>query len=577
MINKRLINLVPQAQKHIILSVFHQWLGMLCNVLIMSLVGIIISNLIHQRIDNQLISIYFIFIFLAVLIRFFSIKQSGKQSFQASVYVKRILREKVYTKLLKLGSGYTKKISTAELVQLSVEGVEQLESYFSSYLPQLLYVVVAPITLFVIVSFISLEVAIILFLCVPLIPIAIIFVQKFAKKLLSKYWGAYTELGDSFLENLQGITTLKIYMDDEYKHNQMNVQAEYFRKITMKVLSMQLNSIIVMDIIAYGGAGLGIAMGTWQYFQGNINFIGCFIIIMISADFFLPMRLLGSFFHIAMNGMASCEKIFNFLDIADHVVAKQTTSVTHGVVLENISYSYDNQRQVLSDVNLVFEKNQFVSIIGQSGCGKSTIAGIIMGIHRNYKGSITLSGKEVSQINEFDIMKNITLIGATGYLFKGTIKDNLLMGKPNATDQELWDVLDKVSLNLFIQENGGLSMDVQERGVNLSGGQGQRLSLARAILHDSQIYIFDEATSNIDNESENIMITLMHQLAKTKTIILISHRLANVVDSDNIYVMANGTLVGNGQHDELVVNNSVYMNLWDTQQQLEHYVGGNVK
>ncbi len=493
-------------------------------------------------------------------------------SYLSSKAVKKTLRERIYEKLLRLGASYNEQVKTSEVVQVAVEGVDQLETYFGAYLPQFFYAMLAPLTLFAVLCFVNVPAAIVLLVCVPLIPIAIAAVQTWAKKLLSKYWGQYTALGDTFLENLQGLTTLKIYQADEFKNQEMNVEAEKFRKITMKVLTMQLNSITIMDLIAYGGAALGVIMAVTQYMGNHVSLAGCLLIILLAADFFLPMRQLGSFFHIAMNGMAASDKIFRLLDLPEH---KQEVSesfpLQHDIVCSNLRFSYEPDREILHGVGLQFPQGSFTALVGESGCGKSTIAAILMGRNKGYTGSVTMGGVELRKINESPLLRNITYVSHQSYLFKGAVRDNLLIGKPSATDDELWAVLERVHLAGFLKAEQGLDTHLTEKAGNLSGGQCQRLALARALLHDSPVYIFDEATSNIDVESENDIMAEIHELARTKTVLLISHRLANVVHADNIYVLDNGSVAESGSHEELLKNHGLYEKLWNAQRELENY------
>jgi ABC-type transport system involved in cytochrome bd biosynthesis fused ATPase/permease subunit len=451
-----------------------------------------------------------------------------------------------------------------------VEGVDQLETYFGAYLPQFFYSMIAPITLFAVVSTISLKTALVLLVCVPMIPIAIATVQKIAKKLLSKYWGQYTTLGDTFLENLQGLTTLKIYQADEYKHKVMNEEAEKFRKVTMKVLTMQLNSTTIMDLVAYGGSALGIIMAVKDFNTSAISFSQCFAIIMLSADFFIPMRQLGSYFHVAMNGMSASDKIFKILDLPEVSTQGETLKADYNVTLTDINYSYDGTRNVLNHINMSIPQGSLVSIVGESGCGKSTIASILMGRNRGYQGSIKVGGVELSKVSEGSLVDSITYISHNSYIFKGSVRDNLLMGKPTATDSQLWEVLERTKLSEFLKSQSGLDTQLLENATNLSGGQKQRLTLARALLHDTPIYIFDEATSNIDVESENDIMEQVNLLKQHKTIVLISHRLANVVHSDRIYTIEGGTVAEYGTHEELLSNGGVYSKLWNAQQVLEN-------
>ena len=570
MIDKRLIRTVRESKKYIAWNVIYQWISLVANITMMVSIADLLSRLFANTADRENFVCTVIVVAAAVGIRYFCAVQSAKMGYLSSKAVKKVLREKIYRKLLRLGSSYKEKAQTSEIVQISVEGVEQLETYFGAYLPQFFYAMLAPLTLFVVLGFVNVPAAAVLLVCVPLIPAAIAAVQTWAKKLLSKYWGQYTALGDTFLENLQGLTTLKIYRADDFKNDEMNVEAEKFRKITMKVLTMQLNSITIMDLIAYGGAALGIVMSVTQYSKGNVSLAGCLLIIMLSADFFIPMRQLGSFFHIAMNGMAAGQKIFRLLDLPE-AEEKKADCPKGDIVCRDLHFSYDNDREILSGVNMTFKRGAFTAIVGESGCGKSTISAILTGRNKGYGGSVSVGETELSEIREADLMENITYISHQSYLFKGTVRDNLLMGKPDASDSELWEVLERVNLADFVRNEKGLDTGLSEKASNLSGGQCQRLALARALLHDSPIYIFDEATSNIDVESENDIMNEIQNLAESKTVILISHRLVNVVKADAIYVMVNGKIAESGKHRELLENKADYEKLWEAQQRLENY------
>ena len=570
MIDKRLIRTVRESKKYIAWNVIYQWISLVANITMMVSIADLLSRLFANTAARENFVCTVIVVAAAVGIRYFCAVQSAKMGYLSSKAVKKVLREKIYRKLLRLGSSYKEKAQTSEIVQISVEGVEQLETYFGAYLPQFFYAMLAPLTLFIVLGFVNVPAAAVLLVCVPLIPAAIAAVQTWAKKLLSKYWGQYTALGDTFLENLQGLTTLKIYRADDFKNDEMNVEAEKFRKITMKVLTMQLNSITIMDLIAYGGAALGIVMSVTQYSKGNVSLAGCLLIIMLSADFFIPMRQLGSFFHIAMNGMAAGQKIFRLLDLPE-AEEKKADCPKGDIVCRDLHFSYDNDREILSGVNMTFKRGAFTAIVGESGCGKSTISAILTGRNKGYGGSVSVGETELSEIREADLMENITYISHQSYLFKGTVRDNLLMGKPDASDSELWEVLERVNLADFVRNEKGLDTGLSEKASNLSGGQCQRLALARALLHDSPIYIFDEATSNIDVESENDIMNEIQNLAESKTVILISHRLVNVVKADAIYVMVNGKIAESGKHRELLENKADYEKLWEAQQRLENY------
>ncbi len=571
MINKRLIGVVPDSKKYIVGNVILQWCSLAANIALMTSITALLQGLWRKTAGQSEILITAAAAAVAILVRFACTVGASRMSYLSSKAVKKTLREKIYEKLLRLGASYNEQVATSEVVQVSVEGVEQLETYFGAYLPQFFYAMLAPLTLFVYLSFVSFPAAIVLLICVPLIPVSIAVVQTWAKKLLSKYWGQYTALGDTFLENLQGLTTLKIYQADEYKQKEMNDEAEKFRKITMKVLTMQLNSITIMDLIAYGGAAVGVIMAATQYAGGHVSLAGALLIILLAADFFIPMRQLGSYFHVAMNGMAASDKIFRLLDLDEPKTGNAEIPADCTVACNNLRFSYDADREILHGVTLRFLKGGFTAIVGESGCGKSTLAGILMGRNKGYAGSVAVGGTELSEISEESLMRSFTYISHQSYLFKGTVRENLRMGKPNATDSELWAALERCNIADFLRGEQGLDTPLSERGSNLSGGQCQRLALARALLHDSPVYIFDEATSNIDVESENDIMAQIHTLSGTKTVILISHRLANVEHADNIYVLDKGSIVESGTHADLLKQNGQYAALWNAQQSLENY------
>lgn len=573
MIKTRLIQLLSHSKKYIVYTVFWQWISLLAQITAVFTSADLLGHVLNNTLTISHLKSTFLLLLRVIVIRYTCERMSARTSYLASVDVKRILREKIYDKMLKLGASYNEYVSSSEVVQVSTEGVEQLETYFSKYLPQLFYSLLAPITLFIILSRVNLKASIILLICVPLIPISIVAVQKFAKKLLSNYWSTYTGLGDSFLENLQGLTTLKIYQADKMKAEEMDQESEKFRKITMKVLIMQLNSISVMDIVAYGGAAVGMVIALLEYLHGHINMQGTLCIILLASEFFLPLRLLGSFFHIAMNGMAASDKIFRILDIPEISFGKEVLS-DHSldILLKDVHFSYEENREILKGIDMTLQKGSFISLVGESGCGKSTIAGILAGKNRGYTGDITIGGTPLKDVNEEDLMNHVVLIRHNSYLFKGTVEENLHMADPHATKEEMEAVLDKVNLLGFLNSQDGIKTKLLEKASNLSGGQCQRLALARALLKkDVSVYILDEAASNIDIESEELIMNVIHELAKTKTVLLISHRLANVVKSDHIYFLQDGQIKEHGSHTELMNQNGAYKHLYEAQMALENY------
>lgn len=575
MFNKRLLSICDSSKKWIGLTVLMNWISIICNIALIVFIGTTVDKLINGNLNLNMMSTS-IFIIGMLGIRFVANFLSTKFSLHSSSEVKKTLRSTIYEKLLSLGVNYTNTISTSSTVQIAVDGVEQLEIYFGRFMPQLFYSLVAPLTLFAAMSFISFKTAIVLLICVPLIPITIMIVMKIAKKLLSKYWGVYTDLGDSFLENLQGLTTLKIFDIDEDKNKEMNNNAEHFRKITMKVLSMQLNSIIVMDIIAFGGSALGILIAIFEFRAGVLSAGDVLIIILLSAEFFIPMRLLGSFFHVAMNGISASERMFKLLDteveeIKDLDEEKINKLNNINIELKNVDFSYDKERKVLEEINIEMKNNKMIALVGESGCGKSTITNLLLKQHKVDSGEILLNGVNINEI-PFDVLtKKVGFINHSAYVFNGSIEDNIRMGKNNATNEEIYDALKKANLYEFVASlPDKLKTNVGEGGSLLSGGQKQRLALARTIITDPEIYIFDEATSNIDVESEEKVWESIYKLAKNKTVIVISHRLANVINADMIYVLDKGNIVESGKHKELLMIKGKYNELVTHQQNLEN-------
>ena len=569
MINKKLISFDRGAMRFVGANVAFQWLGMLCNIIFVRVIAQLVGAVFAGGLTHAMLRQDFVLCLFTIPLRYVFTLLASSMSDCASKDVKRTLRSKIYEKLTRLGAGYSETVATSEAVMLASEGVEQIDTYFAKYLPQLFYSLLAPVTLFVLLVGVHARSAIILLCCVPLIPMSIVAVQKFAKKLLDKYWGEYTTLGDSFLENIQGLTTLKIYQADGWKHEEMNRQAERFRKITMKVLTMQLNSVTLMDLMAYGGAGLGIISAVAAFAKGQITLTAALTILLLAADFFLPLRLLGSYFHIAMNGAASAEKIFRLLAADEPADGTQEAGENTTLKLDHVTFGYETDRTILHDVSLRIPQGSFVSLVGESGCGKSTIAAILSGARTGYTGSVTLGGVPVQMLREESRLRTLTVVPHNAAIFKGTVGSNLRMAAPAADDAALWAALEEVNLAAFCRSQQGLDTPLHEGGSNLSGGQRQRLAMARALLHDSPIYLFDEATSNVDAESENDIMAAIRKLAGKKTVILISHRLANVVDSDCIYVMDGGRIAEQGKHEALLAEGGVYSSLYNAQKQLE--------
>ncbi len=568
MINKRLIKMGDT--KPVFAVVICNWLAMMLNVAFIFRLAFQLAEMYEGRFETSDILITLGVLAVVIVGRVILKRMSSKYSHKASSKIKLKLRKQIYDKTLKLGEGYREETSTAELIQISTEGVDQLETYFGSYLPQFFYCMIAPITLFMILAPISFTAALVLFICVPLIPVSIIIIQKIAKKLLSKYWGLYAKLGDNFLENVQGMTTLKIYEADKHYHEEMNKSAEHFRRITMKVLTMQLNSIIVMDTVAYGGTALGAIMAIAAVTGGSMTLFGAVAIMLLASEFFLPMRMLGSFFHIAMNGMAAADKMFGILDTKEPEHGHNSPkSEIRCVEFKDVGYAY-GQKEVLKDACFT-AKVGMTALVGVSGCGKSTLAGIMCKDNVNYFGSVLIEGDELRDIEQNKLYEILTAVSDKSYVFTGTVRENLLIAAKSATDEQLITALKSVKLWDFLQNEKGLDTMLNSGGSNFSGGQRGRLCIARALLRKSLIYVFDEVTSNIDAESENAIMEVIRELAQHSIVFIISHRLANVKRAQQIVLLKDGKISAIGTHEELMKEGDFYSELYEKQRSLEEY------
>jgi len=572
MIKIRLIKLLSHAKKFVFLQVLCQWLSLLCQITIVFFITDIVQRVFEHKPIAAIVPLYAGAALCCFAVRFVSDRFYVAASYKASADVKITLRKHIYEKLLRLGASYKSAAPTAEVVQLASDGVEQLEIYFGKYLSQFAYSLLAPLTLFAFLSSVSVKASAVLLFCVPLIPFSIVVIMKIARYLLRKYWSLYAKLGDGFLENLQGLTTLKIYRADGQKALEMDRDAENFRRITMKVLSMQLNNTSVMDIMAYGGAAVGMIIALGEFARGSVTFGGCLMIVLLAAEFFIPLRLLGSFFHVATNGMAASDKIFALLDLPEEGERSATVSGSSvAVEFSDVSFAYSPERNILKHISLSCKPKSLTAIVGKSGCGKSTIASLIMTRNKGYSGSIRFNKTELASIREDAVMSAATLVTHESYLFKGTVEYNLRMGKADASEKDMQRVLQKVNLWDFLKTQKGLETELLEKGVNLSGGQRQRLALARALLHDSGIYVFDEATSNIDAESEEMIMDVITGLAKKKTVVFISHKLSNITGAARIYMLDGGRIIESGAHEELIKAKGKYAAMYGKQRMLENY------
>ena len=572
MFDKRLFFLVPGVMRHIAGNVALQWLALLANVVLFVSVGRLLQSVLAGGATGIDLARTLLVAVVAVAVRLVCQAQATKQGLAASALAKQRVRTLVYDKLVRMGPSYRETVATSEATQLCVEGVEQLEAYFGNYLPQLFYSLIASVTLFFCLAPLCTPAAVVLLCCVPLIPISLMAVMKIAKRIMGDYWHSYTDLGALFLESIQGLTTLKVFGADEGRHRRMNEEAEKFRKATMRLLTMQLNSVIVMDIFAFAGAAAGIVVMLNSYAAGTVTFAGAFAFVFLAADFFIPLRTLGSFFHTATGGMAAAERMYRIIDAPEPACGTQAITCTLvGIECRNVSYSYDGTRTVLQNADFTARPGGFVGITGASGSGKSTLASILTGANRSYTGSVTIGGIDLRDISAESLRDTVTYVGFRSFLFAGTVRSNLLMARAGASDDELWEALSRCRIDDFVRRSGGLDAPVNAEGTNLSGGQRQRLAMARALLHDTPVYIFDEATSNIDADSEAAIIDAVAELARTKTVVMVSHRLAALRGCDKVYVFEAGRVVQTGTHEELAGQDGPYARLWARQAELEDF------
>ena len=571
MIDKNLLRLLGDNKKYIFYTVGLMVLGLFANVGITASICWAINLAIHYDEYSGGATIFLwpaVCAVICIIVRYTASRLVGDLKDTLGRKAKKDLRERVYNKIVKLGVRSTDGMSMAGLTQVSMEGVEQLELYYSSYIPQFFYAMLTPFILFGITVWIEWRVAVVLLCCVPLIPVSIIAVSKYAKKIFAKYWGKYTSMGDSFLDSIQGLKELKIFKADEAQHTKMNETSDDFRKITMKVLVMQLASTTIMDLVAYGGAGIGIAMAILSVVKWELAPIAALFLILVAVDFFLPLRAFGSAFHVAMNGASAGKKILSLLEQPDPVWGEETVTDTE-IKVENVTFSYDGKRDVLKNVSMTFPKTGMTAIVGESGCGKSTVVNMLFGAFRPKGGAVTVGGKELESLSRESYYSHLAVVSYNTYIFNETVRANFMLANKAVTDEEIYGALEKVNLADFIRENGGLDKVITEDAANISGGQKQRLALAVNLVAHKDIYVFDEATSNIDIESESIIMANIKALSREKAVIVISHRLANVTPADLIYYMESGELKESGTHSELMERNSGYAKLYTTQKNLE--------
>lgn len=567
MIDKELLNLLGKNKKYIFIVVFLQILGLLFNVLITA--GI--CAILYITLNDYEIKTYIypsICIIISIIIRYINTRVIGSVKEKLGRNVKKELREKIYNKIILLCDKSTNGMNMAGLTQVSIEGIEQLDLYYSNYIPQFFYSMIAPFILFMICVWFDWHSSLVLLCCVPFIPLSIVAVSKYAKRIFAKYWNKYTTMGDKFLDSVLGLKELKIFNADDYKHQQMNETSEEFRKITMKVLVMQLASTTIMDLVAYGGAGLGIAIAVYESAFSTLNPIACLFICLLAVEFFLPLRAFGSAFHVAMNGASAGKKILSILNTEEPKWQDKMVS-DYNIDIKNVTFSYDENRNVLEDVSMSFPNKGFMAIVGESGSGKSTIVNMIMGSLRPNKGEVMIGNTSINELSRENYYSHISVVSYNTYIFNETVRENFLMASPYIKDEEIYNALELVNLKDFILNNGGLDKLIIEDANNLSGGERQRLALAINLVANKDIYIFDEATSNIDVESEIIIMNNIKKLSLNKLVIVISHRLLNVIDANYIYYMKNGRVSECGNHKQLLKIDGGYKNMYTTQKQLE--------
>ena len=569
MIDKKLLALLGDNKKYIFYAVGLMIVGLFANLAITASICYAIqyaAEYASSGSDAQGFILPAIVVVIAMVIRYVTSRRIGDLKDTLGRNVKKDLRQKIYDKIIKLGVRTTDNMSMAGLTQLSMEGVEQLDLYYSAYIPQFFYAMIAPIILFIVTVRINWAVALVLLACVPLIPMSIIAVSRYAKKIFAKYWGKYTSMGDSFLDSVQGLKELKIFQADAAQNIKMNETSEEFRKITMKVLVMQLASTTIMDMVAYGGAGLGIALTIHAVVNGSLSAYAALFLILVAVDFFLPLRAFGSAFHIAMNGASAGNKILSLLAQPDPVWGSETVDST-GITVQDVTFSYDGTRDILKHASMNFGSTGMYAIVGESGSGKSTVVNLLLGAYHPQQGSILVGNKLLGTLSRDAYYSHISVVSYNTYIFNETIRQNFALAKANVTDEEIYNALKKVNLYDFIIDNGDLDKVITEDAANISGGQKQRLSIARALVKDAQVYIFDDTFSALDYATDAKLRTALAGLIAKKhaTVFIVAQRISSIMHADKIIVLDQGKMAGIGTHEELLKNCEVYQEIAHSQ------------
>ncbi len=569
MINKALYAFCGKTKKYILSAVAFDLLKLINGIAFAYIFAIVITGIIEKKpVSPSQILLFIVLIIIVVSIRTLATKMSTKHSFKIVREVKQNIRGAIYKKVTQMGISYLDTFTTQEITHLGVEGVEQLENYYGGYLTQFYYCFLSSIFLFIAVAPLDITVALILVFASLAIPLILQIIMNLVRKVQRKYWKKYSDVGNLFLDSLTGITTLKIFEADETVAKDMAEKAESFRKQTMRVLAMQLNSIVMIDWIAYGATAIAIIVAIVKYTKGNLSVFAVVAIILLAAEFFIPMKMLTSKFHVAMTGVAAGEMILDFLQ-KDVYTTSGDMNYEKGsdIKVENFSFSYKDGKEALKNISLEFKSKQFNALIGPSGCGKTTLASLICGQLMStddiYYGSVEKRGLKKGSLEE-----NIVRISHDPHIFNATVRENVLMGKEGISDEKIIETLKSLKLWEFLEKEDGLDTMLLSGAKNISGGQAQRISIARALVSDFDVYIFDEATSNVDADSEEIILEIIKEISTLKTVIYISHKMSVVTNADNVYVLKSGELVEQGNHTTLIGENGVYAELYNKQKEL---------